>query len=405
MRADVLPLSQVRKLPKNPKLHDLTTIHESIDRFGFLERVVLNETTGRMIAGHGRCEDLEARKAAGEDPPAGIEANGKDWLVPVDYVAVDPADESAAAIALNRLTETGGWDTQALADILSELASQDGADPFRGIGYTSADLDAMIAELTPPIIPDAPEPQTDRAEELRELWGVEAGQVFRCGKHRVMCGDSTKAADVEKLLDGKEIKCILTDPPYGQAQVGVTNDEPENLSRLISGFLDCLRGKDLILIAFQSPRTFPVLLDHARNRGFDFDRMLWMYKAAQCTYPWRGWILTSESILIFSRGNVKWNDVKPYAHDCYYLSELSGELNPDSGWHGSVKPIKVVSDILQRVTMSESVVFDPFLGSGTTLVACEQLGRVGYGMEIDAGYVAVSLQRLSDMGLTPEKVQ
>jgi DNA modification methylase len=124
--------------------------------------------------------------------------------------------------------------------------------------------------------------------------------------------------------------------------------------------------------------------------------MLWMYKAAQCTFPWRGWILKSESIPVCSIGNAKWQDVHPFSHDCYYLSEVSGELKPDSGWHGSVKPIKVVQDILSRITELGAVVFEPFLGSGTTMVASENLGRKCFGIEISQNYAAVILQRMKD---------
>jgi DNA modification methylase len=84
------------------------------------------------------------------------------------------------------------------------------------------------------------------------------------------------------------------------------------------------------------------------------------------------------------------------------LSEVSGELAENSGWHGSVKPLKVVADICQRISKPGQIVFDPFSGSGTTLIACEQLGRKCRACEIDEGYVAVALQRWSDVtGKTP----
>jgi len=125
--------------------------------------------------------------------------------------------------------------------------------------------------------------------------------------------------------------------------------------------------------------------------------MLWLYKAAQETFPWRGWLLTSEAILATSVGAGQWQDVHPYSHDCYYKSEVSGELAPDSGWHGSVKPMDVVQDILSRISASGSVVFDGFLGSGTTLIACERLGRKFRAIEIAPKYCAVALQRWANM--------
>jgi len=131
--------------------------------------------------------------------------------------------------------------------------------------------------------------------------------------------------------------------------------------------------------------------------------MLWLYKAAQMAKPWRGWILKSESILVSTVGKAQWNEVKPYAHDCYYKSEVSGQLPKDSGWHGSVKPLDVVVDLTQRVCGNGGIVYDPFLGSGTTLIACERLGRKCRAVEISPAYVAVALQRWADAtGRTPE---
>ena len=122
-------------------------------------------------------------------------------------------------------------------------------------------------------------------------------------------------------------------------------------------------------------------------------------------FPWRGWILTSESILVSEVGNGAWQDAHPYVHDCYYLPEVSGELGADAGWHGSVKPLSVVADITRRIASVGAVVFDPFLGSGTTMVATENERRVCYGIEISEGYCAVILERMAAMGLEPRKVK
>src|SRR3990170_4989478 len=103
--------------------------------------------------------------------------------------------------------------------------------------------------------------------------------------------------------------------------------------------------------------------------GHRFERMLWLYKRAQNSYPWRGWLLTSEAILATAVGNPKWNDHHPYAHDCYMLAEVSGEIDSSIGWHGSIKPVAVVSDIAQRISAHGGLIYDPFVGSGTTIIA------------------------------------
>jgi DNA modification methylase len=224
------------------------------------------------------------------------------------------------------------------------------------------------------------------------------------GVHRLLCGDSTLAADVQRVMGGVKADAVLTDPPYGQNQPGVFNDEPDKLNHIINNAVKNLPVANTVICAFQSPHTFTTWLDAVRECGHSFERMLWLYKSAQMAFPWRGWILTSESILISAYGNPKWNDVHPYMHDCYYLPKVYGELNPDLGWHGSVKPLSVVSDIANRISLPNGIVFDPFGGSGTTLVACEQLGRQGRMIEIAPKYCAVILERMTGQGCEAVRV-
>ena len=239
------------------------------------------------------------------------------------------------------------------------------------------------------------EPQIDRAAELLEKWQVRLGDLWRIGEHRLACGDCTDKAVVERVMGGEKAGACVTDPPYGQNQAGVTNDAPEQLQGIITGAITNLPVVDAVVLAFSSPRTFPVWLDTARAVGHKFERMLWLYKAAQETFPWRGWLLKSESILVTSVGNGQWQDVHPYSHDCYYKSEVSGQLAPNSGWHGSVKPLDVVQDLIARVSLVGGLVIDPFLGSGTTLVACQNLHRRGRGIEISPEYCSVVLERMA----------
>lgn len=221
-------------------------------------------------------------------------------------------------------------------------------------------------------------------------------------KHLLIVGDCTDRAVVERVMDGERADAVVTDPPYGQGQPGVPNDEPEKLSGIVRGSIGALPVDNAVVIAFASPRTFPEWLDAVRKIGHKFERMLWLYKAAQMAKPWRGWLLTSEAILVSTVGDGQWNDVHPYAHDCYYKSEVSGQLADDAGWHGSVKPLDVVSDLIARACHPEGTVYEPFSGSGTTLIACERLGRRCRACEIEPSYVGVALERWATMtGQTP----
>lgn len=249
----------------------------------------------------------------------------------------------------------------------------------------------------------AAEPQIDRAAELQEIWGTELGQVWSLGDHKLACGDCTDERVVAAVMGGEKADAVVTDPPYGTNQPGVPGDEPETHRTLMYKTVANLPIADGVVIAFQSPRMFPNWLDAIRKNGFVFERMLWLYKAAQMTFPWRGWLLKSEAILVSSIGTPTWTDVSPNAHDCYYLSEVSNEIDDELGWHGSIKPLSVVNDLVSRVSEHGGIVFDPFLGSGTTLIACERLNRKCRAIEIDPRYVAVTLQRFLDAtGKTPK---
>lgn len=221
-------------------------------------------------------------------------------------------------------------------------------------------------------------------------------------RHKLICGDCTDRAVVERLMQGERAGAVVTDPPYGQNQLDVPGDEPENNQELLNGCVHNLPVDNGIVIAFQSPRTFPNWMTATRNHKFL--RALWLYKEAQMANPWRGWILKSEMILFSEIGKGEWVEVHPYAHDCYKLAEVSFRTEQIAAVrpHGSVKPLSVVQDLVSRVG---GIVYDPFSGSGTTLIACENLGRKCRAIEISPAYVAVALQRWADLtGKTPELV-
>jgi len=393
---ELVPVADLTLHPRNVNQGDLGAIHESVAVNGFYGTIVAQRSTGRVLVGNHRL--MVAQQMGAKD-------------VPVAWVDVDDATALRILLADNRTTRLGIDDPEQLVALLQEILADAGS--LEGTGYDADALDELLADLGREMDkPEDPGAQVDRAAELQKKWGTERGQVWEIpskavpGKsHRVMCGDSTSAGDVGRLMGGESAEAVLTDPPYGISQPGVINDAPELLDGTVRGAVANLPVENAIVVAFQGTRTFPVWLDAIRAAGHQFHRMLWLYKAAQCTFPWRGWILTSESILVSEVGNGAWQDAHPYVHDCYYLPEVSGELGADAGWHGSVKPLSVVADITRRIASVGAVVFDPFLGSGTTMVATENERRVCYGIEISEGYCAVILERMAAMGLEPRKVK
>lgn len=143
-------LKSLKKWAKNPKQHDLGALHQSLERFGFVNPIIVNERTGQVVAGHGRLEALMQRAASGGPMPDRIKRSGTDWLVPVLVVDMDEREADAYAVADNRIVELGGWNESMLAEVLSGLALEDG---LGGIGYDQDDLDAMLDSLGVRAIP------------------------------------------------------------------------------------------------------------------------------------------------------------------------------------------------------------------------------------------------------------
>jgi DNA modification methylase len=131
--------------------------------------------------------------------------------------------------------------------------------------------------------------------------------------------------------------------------------------------------------------------------------MLWMYKPNDETFPWRGWLMKSEAILVSSKGKGHWSEIHPFAHDCYtanWSTETRAALQ-DTDWHASIKPMPVMVDIITRVSAASGLLYDPFLGSGTTLIAAERTNRRCYGMEIEPRYCDVVLRRAEAEAISP----
>lgn len=149
-------LSEIAPATRNAKRHDQAHIDASMDEFGYIEAVVLDERTGQLIAGHGRCENLATRRARGQAPPEDITTDPEgEWLVPVQrgWSSRDDRQAEAAGIALNRATEKGGWDERLLHEMLGDLMIESAVPP--AVGFSDDEFAAMTAKLADPVPPPA----------------------------------------------------------------------------------------------------------------------------------------------------------------------------------------------------------------------------------------------------------
>ena len=147
IQVEYLPLSEIVGADNNPKDHDIGQIYQSIKRFGFTQPIMMNENTGKLLAGHGRLQTLQQMKQGGEKVPARIKEKDGEWLVPVlkGIAFEDDMEAQAYLIADNRLTELGGWNTGELVDTLQELV--EGGLSLDGVGYDFDDLETMVTQI------------------------------------------------------------------------------------------------------------------------------------------------------------------------------------------------------------------------------------------------------------------
>lgn len=229
---DYMRLDDLAPALRNPKGHDQQLIRASVSRFGSIDAPVLDERTGRLVAGHGRRDDALARRERGEAPPEGfvLDADGG-WLMAVQrgWASASDDDADAAGIALNEGTIAGGWTNEGaeLADVLADLRSRGGTDALEGTNYNGERLDALLADLA------APAPDLDPAAKV----GADdddvlpfpdhrrsvTGDVWQLGPHRLVVGTSEEDR-TWALLDAPAADLVWTDPPYGVAYVGKTAD-------------------------------------------------------------------------------------------------------------------------------------------------------------------------------------
>lgn len=387
-----------RGRPDNPKGHDLEAIEDSIDTVGYVEPIIVNDSDGQILAGHGRVAALHARQKRGDAPPEGVTVSEDgDWLIPVLH-GVELSDEDARryVLAANQTTILGGWQEPALADILGALEGTD--DGLVGTGFDVDDLAALRESLREPT-----EGKTDPDEvpELADEPYVQRGDLYSLGGHRLLCGDATEPKDVMRLLGGDHPNLTVTDPPYGvnydpawrtdaaakgliayaAARVGVvTNDDRADWREAYA-----LAPGDVIYL-WHDARVPQISYLGLAESGFDI----------------RTQIIWAKPRFVISRGHYNgqhepcWYAVRKGA-PANWIGDASEStlwsVSLDQNVAGGLSTQKPVECMERALRNHEGDVYDPFLGSGTTMIAAERLGRRCYGMDIDPRSVQVTIER------------
>ena len=357
----------------------VTRLASSIKEFGFINPVITDGEHG-ILAGHGR---IAAAKQLGIKQVPCISA---------DYLT--EAQKKAYILADNRLPMDAGWDNDLLKIEIESLQAE-GFD----VGITGFD-EKEIADLFD-TDNEAQEDGFDVDEELSKPCFSKAGDVWHLGKHKVICGDSTRPDTYTKLLGEDKVNLVCTDPPYlvklNSTSGTIKNDDlnDEEGLKFLKGAFSCMHdsmAKDASIYVFYATAKARVFHDAFEDSGFKVGAGL-VWKKDRLVLTRTDWKYIHEPIIFGWRkdGRHRWyGDQKQTT--VFEFARIKNSKNYGCG-HPSSKPVPLIAYLIKQCTQENGLVLDGFLGSASTLIACEQLNRICYGIELEPKFVDVAVNR------------
>ena len=407
-------VSDLSKWERNPKKHDLPSLIESFKQHGFKDPPKWEDILGGLVEGNGRFEALQQMEAAGEDLPRGIlkERSTGNWCAPV-LIGVEAKSVRAAeayAIDHNNLVLAGGrfsslevaelWDED-YAELVKEIVES--GEEFASI--SAADLRDLEKLIIDDELEADPGPQIDKAEELREKWEVKSEQLWQLGGHLVICGDCTEETVVERLMGRSKVDMVFTDPPYNSLK-SWNKDEARSETRLdpsgwfandnmawedywefINKSFHLLKGHSIYICC--DYRIYPGITERIKLAGYKIKHcIIWKKNVWGLGKRYR----FQHEFIVYA---TKTDDASFYGgRDQSDVWEVTNDRQVD---HNTPKPVGLPEIAIRNSSQVGQVISDFFLGSGTTLIACERLNRKCRGVEIEPKYVAVTLERWHQM--------
>lgn len=361
-----------KKLKKGDKEYE--KIKQSLLKFGYVDPIIVNKDL-TVIGGHQRLtvlKDLDYETAK---------------CVIVD---LSKEDEKALNIALNKIT--GQWDDQLLADLLLDLQESDFNLDLTG--FEPPEIDDILSNVHDK---DLSDDDFDVEEELKKPTFSKRGDIWQLGKHRVICGDSTKAETYEQLLGDKKANLVVTDPPYNvdveETAGKILNDNMPD-SEFYQFLFDMFTQVEKHIESDASIYVF-----HADTEGLNFRKA---FKDAG--FYLSGCCIWKKNSLVLGRSPYQWrHEPVLYGWRQKGKHQWFSDRKQTTIWeydrpksskdHPTMKPIPLMAYPIQNSSMRGTIVLDPFLGSGSTLMAADQTGRVCYGIELDEKFVDVIVKR------------
>ena len=376
----MLPVTDLKPAAYNPRKKlkpgdsEYEKIKNSIQEFGFADPLVVNADM-TIIGGHQRMTvamDLGFTE------------------VPCAVVDIDKTREKALNIALNKIT--GAWDENLLADLLKDI--QDSNFDLEFTGFDPPEIETLFNKVHSK---DVAEDNFDVESELAQPVFSNSGDLWCLGSHRVLCGDSTDSEVYSRLMDGKKANLVLTDPPYGV-------DVEETAGKIQNDNLPDTEFYDFLLSAFKAMHENladdgSIYVWHADTKGLIFRRAF-----DEAGFYLSGCCIWKKNALVLGRSPYQWIHEpclfgwKSSGRHCWYsdrkqVTVWEYDKPKSSKDHPTMKPVALMSYPLRNSTMTNGIVLDPFLGSGSTLIACYETDRVCRGIELDPKFVDVIVKR------------
>lgn len=356
--------------------HQLDALRGSLKELGWIKGVLVNKRTGYVVDGHARVEEALRQGLA---------------TVPVTYIDLTPEEERLALAVLDPITEMAVRDQDALDSLLAEVSTEDpGLQALlEEMGGAGGGDDGLLPGTDPDEAPEPPEEPY-----------VKTGELYELGTHRILCGDSTKAEDVDVVIGGERADICWSDPPWNVAYQGgtkaaltISNDD---LGAAFPGFCSAFCGEMVrvmkpggMIYMVMGPSEWPTI--HAALVG--------------AGTHWSSTIIWAKDSLVLARKDYHtqyepiwygWVDGAPRIHplEDRKQSDLWEIPRPKrNGEHPTMKPVELVARCLNNSSGPGDLVYEPFSGSGTTIIACEQTGRRCRAIEMDPKYVQVAITR------------
>jgi len=424
-------LATLRRWDRNAKRHDLGALAESITRHGFRDPPAydpaLNAGEGGIVEGNGRGDALSAMQAQGQPAPRGVVVEGGAWLVPVLFGVDAPSQAAAEAygIAHNNLTMAGGdftdldmagmWEPEGYAALLRSLAEQ-GEIP---VSIDPTALDALLAGLAGTGEPGAGGDEFDATPDDGPT-RCQAGDLWSIGGvHRLLVGDCTAPANVARLMQGERAGLCFADPPYGvdydetwrvvsSKDFGghhshkVTNDT-------ISDWTASYKASNCnVLYVWHASSFARKIADDVEAAGYEIrQQIIWVKPfgvMSRSAYNWQHepcWYAVKKGATAAWKGDHKQTTVWEATIPNHPMAPDDDARTP----HPTQKPIALAERAITNHLAASEIVYDPFLGSGTTMVAANNLGRRCFGCEIEPRYADVVLKRMESLGLSAVRVE